>query len=118
MFVKVVFLSCLIGLTFGSLYNLGTSGELTCILRQNGTGPCNKWIFNVSTAYHGFSCFPAQTKVMTEAGLKRMDEVKKNDLILGFKDGKEVFTAVTSWFHKIHDQSSEYLRISVEDGEF
>ena len=102
MLPKYVLVSCLIFISLAQ-YNLGTTGSLTCVLRQNNTGPCNKWIFNVSTAYHGFSCFPGEAKVMTEEGLKRMDEVNKNDSILGYKDGKEVFTVVTSWFHKIHD---------------
>ena len=49
--------------------------------------------------------------VMTPQGIKEMSQVIEGDKLLGFKDGKEVFSEVTSWFHHESDKSAEYLKV-------
>ena len=106
MSIKIVVICCLAAIALSASPISSLNGQFTCVSRNTTGGPCNKWNFTLGTYYNGAVCFPSKTRVMTEQGLKRMDEIQKGDKVLGYKNGKEVFTTVTSWFHKIEDAST------------
>jgi hypothetical protein len=91
--ILLVFL--LVG-AFSADFNISAVSICTNVSAQ---GYCLAWKQSGTVVEDYGSCFPAHAEVMTPQGLTRMDELKKGDLVLGFKEGKEIFSEVTSWFH-------------------
>ena len=77
------------------------------------SGYCTRWEQNGTVKENYGSCFPADSYVNTEKGIKKMSEINIGDQILGFKDGVETFTEVTSWFHHEENTMSEYLKLEM-----
>lgn len=110
--MKVVVLSCLIMLTFGSNFDIVSTS--TCTAIQNGF--CTRWEQNGTVQEQLGSCFPANTRLITPNGPLSMQDLKKGDEVLGWVNGKEQFVKITSWFHRLPATTSEYLKLNTENG--
>ena len=64
------------------------------------------------STYQYATCFPADAKVMTKEGFRRIDSIKRGDFILGYVNGEEAFTEVTSWYHHDLESEAKFLEIS------
>lgn len=93
------------------------TAESSC-LSYSDKGYCSKWSISGRIEQDTAACFPETAKVMTPQGLKRMDELKKGDQVLASRQGKEVFTRLTSWFHHEKKGTANYLRVKVADSFF
>ena len=92
---KVVLGFLFIAFVLGQSFNMNSSSTCT---KVSTAGFCLKWSQS-GTVNQINSCFPANTKVMTQSGLARIDSLKKGDKILGWQNGEEVFTEVQFWYH-------------------
>ena len=81
---KVVLGFLFIAFVLGQSFNMNSSSTCT---KVSTAGFCLKWS-QTGTVDQINACFPADTKVMTEKGIARMDSLKKGDKILGMENGK------------------------------
>lgn len=65
------------------------------------------------------SCFPGDSVVLSEHGLKRMDQLEIGDMILGHdaSTGKDVFTPVRSWLHRFPSIDYSYIKLHTNKGD-
>ena len=82
--------SLLLVLALSTDFNITTTS--TCSAFSANGAYCTKWEQHGRVVEDYGSCFPAHSLVKTPEGLIRIDNLKVGDLVLGFAEGKEVFT--------------------------
>lgn len=109
---SVYLLACLVVMMMCSSFDISSSSICT----NYSSGFCTRWEQNGTVQEQMGSCFPATSKVMTPSGLAQIRTIQKGDFILGWIDGKEQFTKVTSWFHHNAESQNDYLSLVVGEG--
>jgi hypothetical protein len=108
-------LSALIGAVNGNTYSLNVNYICTDDISIDGI--CGSW-HQTGTFQLETSCFPGDSVVITENGLKRMDAVQVGDMILGFDEstGKDVYTEMRAWLHRFPQMKHDYIKLNTEKG--
>jgi hypothetical protein len=109
MMKSVILLGCLFVLTLHASFDISSSSTCT----NYSSGFCTRWEQNGTVQEQMGSCFPATAQLMTPSGLVQIKDIKKGDFVLGWIDGKEQFSKVTSWFHHNEQGQHDYVSLVV-----
>lgn len=109
---QVLLLVALVALISATNFDITSTSSCT----NFAAGFCTRWEQNGTVQEQLGSCFPGKARVMTPRGLVSMNALKKGDFVLGWVDGREEFTRVTSWFHHDPNVQAEYLKLSLTNG--
>jgi len=61
-------------------------------------------------------CFSADSTVITDAGEKRMDELKIGDRVMSSTAGSTLFVPVVTFLHRMPEKLGEFYHLQTDDG--
>jgi hypothetical protein len=90
--------------------------QYTCTTITNGG--CSSWSSGGSME-ESAGCFPGDSLVLSQRGLKRMDMLEVGDMIMGHDTatGLDVFTPVRSWLHRFPTTDYTYMKLHTKKGD-
>jgi len=79
---------------------------------------CTSWSQQGSVS-ESTSCFPGDASVLTPLGPVRLDQLQIGDMVLGYdaSEGKDVFTPVRAWLHRMPETPNEFIKLQTQHGE-
>lgn len=90
--------------------------DYTSTCTQTDDGICVKWSHSGEIKEKTASCFPAGSRVITEDGIKFIEDIEIGTMLLGYntKTGKNEFMPMELWLHRFGNIESNYYNITTE----